>query len=169
MVSKSPADNNHTGAGGRETNSAPACRRRSARCGSRYSPYHLPQQSVSAWLHVRCRKPSFFLFLTLPAKPAQDIRRGCAHAIMCTAESCSEALQTKNAMRKHWGERLMPMLRDRQKRPDVLAEQRRLSELVHLIRKLRWMGLEGEARRVEMTLPHATHADSVLAAPHETD
>jgi hypothetical protein len=72
-------------------------------------------------------------------------------------------------MRKYWGERLMKMLRDRQKRPDVSAEQRRLSELVKRIRKLRWMGLEGEAERVGMTIPRATSADSVLAAPHETD
>jgi len=63
----------------------------------------------------------------------------------------------------------MQMLRDRQLHPDVLAEQRRLSDLVKLIGKLRWMGLEGEAERVGMTLPRATSTDSVLAAPHETD
>ena len=61
----------------------------------------------------------------------------------------------------------MQMILDRQKRPDVSAEQRRSSELVKRIRKLRWMGLEGEAERVEMTLPRDTPTDSVLAAPHE--
>lgn len=55
--------------------------------------------------------------------------------------------------------------------PDVSAEQRASNELVKQIRKLRWMGMEKEAERIQRQL--ATHreplADSVLAAPRETD
>jgi hypothetical protein len=36
---------------------------------------------------------------------------------------------------------------DRQKPPDGSAEQRTSNELVNLIRKLRWMGLEAEAEK----------------------
>jgi hypothetical protein len=56
-----------------------------------------------------------------------------------------------------------------QERPDVSIEQRRSSELVKRIRKLRWMGLEGEAERVETVLTSISPTDWVLAAPHETD
>jgi hypothetical protein len=54
----------------------------------------------------------------------------------------------------------------------VLAEQRASNELVKLIRKLRWMGLEEEAKRIadELTLRRAAAgAESVVAAPRETD
>jgi hypothetical protein len=44
-----------------------------------------------------------------------------------------------------------------------------LASLVKLIRKLRWMGMEADAERVETTLSGLSPADSVLAAPHETD
>jgi len=58
-----------------------------------------------------------------------------------------------------------------QKPPDVLSEQRKSNELVRLIRKLRWMGMEEEADRVQTELAQCgvRHADSVLATPHETD
>jgi hypothetical protein len=56
-----------------------------------------------------------------------------------------------------------------QERPDVSTEQRRSSELVKLVRKLRWMGMEADAERVETTLCGLSPADSVLAAPRETD
>jgi hypothetical protein len=65
----------------------------------------------------------------------------------------------------------METLLQQQECPDVSMEQRRSSELVKRIRKLRWMGLEGEARRmqVQLALCGGTRADSVLAAPPETD
>jgi hypothetical protein len=58
-----------------------------------------------------------------------------------------------------------------QESPDVSTEQRRSSELVKRIRKLRWMGLEGEARGMQVQLASygGTRADSVLATPRETD
>jgi hypothetical protein len=55
-----------------------------------------------------------------------------------------------------------------QKPPD---EQRTANELVKLIRKLRWMGLEREAEKVEnqLILRKVQAADSVIAASRETD
>ena len=47
------------------------------------------------------------------------------------------------------------------KRPSV--------EALDLIRKLRWIGMEEEAERVEMQLRETTLAGSVIAAVHETD
>jgi len=57
------------------------------------------------------------------------------------------------------------------KPPNVPAEQRTSDELVKLIRKLRWMGMEEEAERVETKLAHSDveAADCVLAASRETD
>jgi hypothetical protein len=65
----------------------------------------------------------------------------------------------------------METLLRQQECPDVSIEQRRSSELVKRIRKLRWMGLEGEARRMQVQLASCdgTRADSVLATPRETD
>jgi len=62
------------------------------------------------------------------------------------------------------------MLRDQQKPPDVLSRQQ-ANELVKLIRKLRWMGMQEEAERVQMRLAQCPvpPADSVLATPHDTD
>lgn len=58
-----------------------------------------------------------------------------------------------------------------QKPPEVSAEQRTSNELIKLIRKLRWMGMEEEAERVQTELAHSgvRPADSVLAASRETD
>ena len=62
----------------------------------------------------------------------------------------------------------MQRSRERQKPADMSARQQ-ANELVELIRKLRWMGLEEEAERVEMELARCGLADSVLAASRETD
>jgi peptidyl-tRNA hydrolase len=54
----------------------------------------------------------------------------------------------------------------------VLAEQQASNELVKLIRKLRWMGLEDEAAIAahKLTLRRPTiGSDSVIATPGETD
>jgi hypothetical protein len=54
--------------------------------------------------------------------------------------------------------------------PNVSIEQRASNEFVKLIRKLRWMGREHEAAWMLKELAcRGTSADSVLAAPHETD
>ena len=60
---------------------------------------------------------------------------------------------------------------DQQKPPNGLAEQRASKELVKLIRKLRWMGLEAEAEKAEnqLILRDVRAADSVVAAARDTD
>jgi hypothetical protein len=42
-------------------------------------------------------------------------------------------------------------------------------EALHLIRKLRWIGMEEEAERVETQLHETTLAGGVITAAHETD
>jgi hypothetical protein len=61
------------------------------------------------------------------------------------------------------------MLLGDQQPPDISVEQRASSELVKLIRKLRWIGMEREAERLQTVLRRTPAADSVLAAPHDTD
>jgi hypothetical protein len=60
---------------------------------------------------------------------------------------------------------------DQQKPPDGLAEHGTSNELVKLIRKLRWMGLEEEAEKAEnqLILRNGRAADSVVAASRDTD
>ncbi len=53
--------------------------------------------------------------------------------------------------------------------PDVSAEQRASNDKIKLIRKLRWIGLEREARRLQGAIPAAAQADSVIAEPREPD
>ena len=42
-------------------------------------------------------------------------------------------------------------------------------EALHLIRKLRWIGMEEEAERVETQLHETTLAGGIITAAHETD
>lgn len=42
-------------------------------------------------------------------------------------------------------------------------------EVLHLIRKLRWMGMEEEADQVQMKLSDTTPAGGVITAARETD
>jgi hypothetical protein len=59
---------------------------------------------------------------------------------------------------------------EQQKPPDLSARQR-ANKLIRLIRKLRWMGMEEEAERVQAELAEcgAQPTDSVLIASPETD
>jgi hypothetical protein len=52
--------------------------------------------------------------------------------------------------------------------PQISAEQRAENELVKRIRKLRWIGMDDEARTLQRKLG-PRRADSVLAAPVDTD
>jgi hypothetical protein len=54
------------------------------------------------------------------------------------------------------------------KPPDMSARQH-ANELIMLIRKLRWMGMEEEAERAETALGGISPADGVLATPSDTD
>jgi hypothetical protein len=62
------------------------------------------------------------------------------------------------------------MPREKRKPPDGSARQQ-VNERIRLIRKLRWMGIEEEAQRVQTELEQCPvqPTDSVLAAPRETD
>jgi hypothetical protein len=42
-------------------------------------------------------------------------------------------------------------------------------EVIKRIRKLRWIGMDDEARMLEQTLARVSAASPVLAFPHETD
>jgi hypothetical protein len=42
-------------------------------------------------------------------------------------------------------------------------------EVIKRIRKLRWIGLDDEARALEQTLTRPSAASPVLAFPHQTD
>jgi hypothetical protein len=53
--------------------------------------------------------------------------------------------------------------------PDVTTEQRTSNEYVKLVRKLRWMGMETEAKQVELAMCRLPAADTVLSTPNETD
>jgi hypothetical protein len=55
---------------------------------------------------------------------------------------------------------------DRSKQPDPAT-----NDLVKCIRKLRWMGMEEEAKRLqaELTRRSGAEGDSVIATPRETD
>ena len=61
----------------------------------------------------------------------------------------------------------MQLIMSGQELPDVSAEQRASNETIKLIRKLRWIGMESEARRLQTEL--TISADPVVAEPRETD
>jgi len=42
-------------------------------------------------------------------------------------------------------------------------------EVLHLIRKLRWMGMEAEAEQAQMKLRDAASAGGVITMAHDTD
>lgn len=58
-----------------------------------------------------------------------------------------------------------------QQTPENAVAHKASNELVKLIRKLRWMGMEEEAQGLQKELEQrrAKAADSVLATPGETD
>jgi hypothetical protein len=62
----------------------------------------------------------------------------------------------------------MAMRREQQKTSDI-AERRASNELVKLIRKLRWMGMDEEAKVLENQLDGAPAADCVIGVSRETD
>ena len=54
------------------------------------------------------------------------------------------------------------------KAPDMSARQQ-ANELIKLIRKLRWLGMEEEAQRAETALGAISLPCSVVATPSDTD
>ena len=56
-------------------------------------------------------------------------------------------------------------------KPSESIERRASNDLIRLIRKLRWIGMDDEAKRVQTELKQRAvpAADSVLARPRDTD
>lgn len=54
-------------------------------------------------------------------------------------------------------------------KPDVSSEQKASNELVWRILKLRWMGMEDEAQRLQEKFRDVKPVGSVLDTPPETD
>jgi hypothetical protein len=54
-------------------------------------------------------------------------------------------------------------------RPEVALAERTPTELVKLIKKLRWMGMEEEAARIQILLRRIDAAATLLAGPCDTD
>jgi len=63
----------------------------------------------------------------------------------------------------------MLSIRPRDETPDVAARQRVRSEFNKCICKLRWIGLEEEARKLQIELRDIEPAISALAGPQDTD
>ena len=56
-----------------------------------------------------------------------------------------------------------------QERPDVTADEQASHEIITRIRKLRWMGMEVEAERMELALRKVNPRETSLAGPRDTD
>jgi hypothetical protein len=54
-------------------------------------------------------------------------------------------------------------------RREVALAERTPAELVNLIKKLRWIGMEEEAVRIQILLRRADAAATLLAGPWDTD
>ena len=64
----------------------------------------------------------------------------------------------------------MPMTLKQPQHNDAAEDESRANDLVRRIRKLRWMGLEDEAERLQRELTHrCADSDCVIATPRETD
>jgi hypothetical protein len=64
----------------------------------------------------------------------------------------------------------MPMTLQQPKHEDPAEAESSVNDLVKQIRKLRWMGMEQEAERLQSELTQkCAAADSVIATPRETD
>ena len=64
----------------------------------------------------------------------------------------------------------MPMTLRQPNHGDAAEGQSRANDLVKRIRKLRWMGMEEEAERLQRELTQrCADSDSVIATPRETD
>jgi hypothetical protein len=55
------------------------------------------------------------------------------------------------------------------KRTELLRDERRARDLVKRIRKLRWMGMEEEAKQLQCELSRVPSGDTVLLLPANTD
>jgi hypothetical protein len=93
-----------------------------------------------------------------------DVALSCNHIKRLLQDSATSIVRTR------LGKTSMENRPD-QMPPRVSSEQKRSGELVKLVRKLRWIGMEDEAEQVEkqLLLQQVPAADSVIAASRETD
>jgi hypothetical protein len=63
----------------------------------------------------------------------------------------------------------MELAPERQELPNVSTAQRASADLVKRIRKLRWIGMEEEAERLQIALSGIPAANCVLAEAPDTD
>ncbi len=63
----------------------------------------------------------------------------------------------------------MEILANVRERPDIPPDERRSHELIMRILKLRWMGMDGEAKRIELELRRVDPGCTILASPFDTD
>jgi hypothetical protein len=64
----------------------------------------------------------------------------------------------------------MPMTLKQSQQGHAAEDENRANDLVKRIRKLRWMGMEEEAERLQQELTrHCADSDCVIATPRETD
>jgi len=56
-----------------------------------------------------------------------------------------------------------------QERPDVSVEEGLSHQLIMRVLKLRWMGMENEAKRMQLALRRADAACTLLTGPFDTD
>ena len=64
----------------------------------------------------------------------------------------------------------MPMTLKQPKPDDVAESESKANDLVKRIRKLRWMGMEDEAERLQREFTErCADSDCVIATPRETD
>ena len=59
--------------------------------------------------------------------------------------------------------------RQAQMPPEVSTPKRASNDMIKRIRKLRWMGMEDEAREVQEAMRSNASRDVVLAGPRDTD
>jgi hypothetical protein len=80
-----------------------------------------------------------------------------------------DALKNRRENQKYLGER--PMATTREQPPDMSVAHQTSNDLVKLIRKLRWIGMDDQAEGLQKELEQrrATTADCVIATSGETD
>jgi hypothetical protein len=80
------------------------------------------------------------------------------------------APETKRKSKRVSGRTFMPMTLQQPKLHDPPENESGANDLVKRIRKLRWMGMEDEAERLQAELTRkCAAADSVIATPRDTD
>src|SRR5438552_19016841 len=78
--------------------------------------------------------------------------------------------ERKRKSKRVSGRTFMPMTLQQPKPHDPPESESRANDLVKRIRKLRWMGMEEEAQRLQAELTRrSAAADSVIATPRDTD